>query len=142
MFFDAMKIVFVGLSVALACGTAAYADAPSTTESELSSEQDWSFKFTPSYYATTHQSDAVDLNLRAKRGPQAVWLGYYQQADTFEQARTGYEYTAQPFSLVQLVPSLQMATHGFLGGSINAQIGDSFMHCWDLVEPIRAITII
>jgi hypothetical protein len=28
-------------------------------------------------------------------------------------------------STVQLVPSLQLATHGFVGGSINAQIGES-----------------
>lgn len=124
-FYDVIKIAFAGISVALAWCTVAYADSPSTTASTLPSEQDWAFKFTPSYYATTHESDAVDLNLRAKRGPQAGWLGYYQQGGTFEQVRTGYEYTAQPFPLIQLVPSLQLATHGFLGGSINAQIGDS-----------------
>lgn len=117
-----MKII-VGLSVALVGSSALYADSSSSAGSESSSENDWAFKFTPSYYATTHESGAVDLNLRAKEGSHAVWLGYYQQGNEFEQARTGYEYTAQPLPFVQLVPSLQAATHGFLGGSVNAQIG-------------------
>ena len=84
----------------------------------------WAFKLTPSYYVTTHVKDATDLNLRANHGPHAYWLGYYRRDGEFEQTRMGYEYTAQiPYG--QLVPSLQLATHGFVGGSINAQIGDS-----------------
>jgi hypothetical protein len=35
VFFDATKIVFVGLSGALVGGTAVYADVPSTTESDI-----------------------------------------------------------------------------------------------------------
>jgi hypothetical protein len=51
-----------------------------------------------------------------------LWLGYYRRAGEFEQTRTGYEYTLQiPFG--QLVPSLQLASRGFVGGSVNAQIG-------------------
>lgn len=83
----------------------------------------WSFKLTPSYYVTTHEIDASDLNLRANLVAHAIWLGHYQRGSEFEQTRIGYEYTAQiPF--VQIVPSLQLATHGFAGGSINAQLGD------------------
>jgi hypothetical protein len=84
----------------------------------------WAYKLTPSYYVTTNQRDALDINLRANHGPHAVWLGYYRRDGEFEQARTGYEYTAQ-ISYVQLVPSIQLATHGFAGGSLNAQIGES-----------------
>lgn len=84
----------------------------------------WKYKFTPSYYSTTHENDASDLNIRATSGPHAIWLGYYNQRNEFEQTRTGYEYTAQlPFG--QLVPSLQLATHGFAGGSLSAQLGDT-----------------
>lgn len=83
----------------------------------------WAFKLTPSYYATSHQKDATDINLRANHGPHAVWLADYRRAGEFEQMRTGYEYTAQ-FPFGQLVPSLQLATHGFAGGSVNAQLGD------------------
>ena len=111
------------------CGTllgicTAYAD-PANIEGEGTETVDiWAYKLTPSYYATTHEKEASDINLRANHGPHALWLGYYRRGNEFEQTRSGYEYTAQiPF--VQLVPSLQWATHGFAGGSINAQIGDS-----------------
>ncbi len=84
----------------------------------------WAFKLTPSCYVTTNEKDAIDINLRANYGPHAFWLGHYRRDSEFEQTRTGYEYTAQiPFG--ELVSSLQLATHGFAGGSINAQIGDS-----------------
>jgi len=107
-----------GLALLLALPVA-HADAPAA-----SGEASWAFKLTPSYYATTHEKDAVDINLRANNGPHALWLGYYQRGNEFEQTRTGYEYTAQ-LPYVQLVPSLQLASHGFAGGSLNAQIGDS-----------------
>lgn len=101
-----------------------YADTATLSESESVAPDAWAFKLTPSYYATTHEKDASDLNLRVNHGPHAIWLGHYQRGSEFEQTRTGYEYTAQiPFG--QLVPSLQLASHGFAGGSINAQIGDS-----------------
>lgn len=110
------NVVWVGVYGALLGISGAYADTAGDTEG-------WTFKFTPSYYATTHVHDAIDLNLRANQGPHAMWLGYYGRGSEFEQTRTGYEYTAQiPYG--QLVPSLQLATHGFIGGSLTAQIGD------------------
>ena len=109
----------------LLCASLAQADATPPGGADAAAAPDaWAFKLTPSYYATTHQQGATDLNLRANHGPHAVWLGYYRRGDEFEQTRTGYEYTLQlPFG--QLVPSLQLASHGFAGGSLNAQIGDS-----------------
>jgi hypothetical protein len=101
-----------------------HADTATLVESTAVTADAWAYKFTPSYYVTTNTKDATDLNLRANDGPHAVWLGHYQRDSEFEQTRIGYEYTAQ-FALVQLVPSLQLATHDFAGGSINAQIGDS-----------------
>ena len=99
-----------------------YADTQ--TQGEVVAVDTWAFKLTPSHYVTTHEKDATDLNLRANHGPHAIWLGYYRRDSEFEQTRIGYEYTAQ-IPLGQLVPSLQLASHGFAGGSINAQIGDS-----------------
>ena len=108
--------MFLGISAAMA-------DATRPGAAEGAPAEAWAFKLTPSYYVTTHQQDATDINLRANNGPHAVWLGYYRRGSEFEQTRTGYEYTAQlPFG--QIVPSLQFATHGFVGGSLNAQIGD------------------
>lgn len=100
----------------------ARADASPPGGAELAPENVWTFKLTPSYYATQREPDASDVNLRAHYGAHALWLGYYRRGGEFEQTRSGYEYTAQ-LGNVQLVPSLQLATHGFLGGALNAQIG-------------------
>lgn len=118
------RLVAAGVYGMLLCTSGAHADPTPPGETEDVVPETWAFKFTPSYYVTTNQQGAYDLNLRANYGPHAVWLGYYQQNNVFEQARTGYEYTMQiPF--VQVVPSLQVATHGFVGGSIITQTGDS-----------------
>lgn len=103
--------------------SAAHADKSSPGLIEEAAAEHWTFKLTPSYYMTSHEPDATDINLRANYGPHALWVGRYQRAGEFEQARNGYEYSAQ-FAWGQLVPSLQLATHGFVGGSVNAQIGN------------------
>ena len=108
------------MSAALLGSPVAFADA---TGSAVASDEAWTFKLTPSYYVTTHQKDATDVNLRANQGAHAFWLADYRRGSEFEQMRGGYEYTA-PLPFGQLVPSLQLATHGFAGGSINAQLGD------------------
>lgn len=100
----------------------ACADATRPGEAD-SSDKALSFKLTPSYYATGNQRSATDTNLRANLGNHAVWLGYYQRSSEFTQTRSGYEYTAILPS-IKLVPSLQIASHGFLGGSLNAEIGE------------------
>lgn len=123
LIFDLMKIVRAGVCGALLGSSAVFADATPPGGLEVAAAEAWTFKLTPSYYVTTHEKDATDVNLRANQGLHAVWWAYYRRGSEFEQMRTGYEYTAQlPFG--QLVPSLQLATHGFAGGSINAQVGD------------------
>jgi len=83
----------------------------------------WTYKLTPSFYATDNERNAVDFNLRANNGPHALWIGQYERGQDFKQTRTGYEYTAS-FDWGQVVPSLQMATGGFAGGSVGLQIGN------------------
>jgi len=118
------NVVGAGVYGTLLGMSGVYADTATLGEAEVAAVDAGAFKLTPSYYVTTHEKDATDLNLRANHGPHAIWLGHYQRGSEFEQTRTGYEYTLQiPFG--QLVPSLQLASHGFAGGSINAQIGDS-----------------
>ena len=125
MFISKLKhVVGAGVYATLLGITGVYADTAPQGTAEVAADDAWAFKLTPSYYVTTHEKDAIDLNLRANHGAHAVWLGYYRRDGEVEQTRTGYEYTAQiPYG--QLVPSLQLATHGFIGGSINAQVGDS-----------------
>lgn len=104
----------------------AMADAsrPGGAEGVGESGEAWAFKVTPSYYATTNQHSATDINLRANNGPHAVWLGYYQRGAEFEQTRTGYEFTLET-EYARLIPSLQLATHGFAGTAVNLEIGTS-----------------
>ncbi len=83
----------------------------------------WDLKLTPSYYSTTNQIGATDLNLRANSGPHAVWLGYYHRGNEFEQTRTGYEFTSET-DFGKVVPSIQLASHGFAGVSLNTEVGN------------------
>lgn len=117
------QFVCTGLFGVLLGTSVAQANPSAPGGAEVTPAESWAFKLTPSYYMTTHEKDATDLNLRVNSGAHAVWLGYYQRGNEFEQTRTGYEYTAQlPFG--QVVPSIQLATHGFVGGSVNTQLGD------------------
>lgn len=84
------------------------------------------FKLTPSYYHISDGNDGTDLNLRAEYGDHYGWVGYYHDRQGFAQTRVGYEYHAD-FGYVRTVASAQTATHGFIGGSLNAEIGgDSY----------------
>jgi hypothetical protein len=88
----------------------------------------WIYKFTPSYYSNSNHAAATDVNLRANHGTNAAWLGYFNQhggtATEFKQPRAGYEKEMQ-MPIGTLTSSIQYASGGFLGGSINSQIGDS-----------------
>lgn len=102
--------------------------SPATAAAEGSAERDAEtihYKFTPSWYSSSDGNDAADLNLRANRGAHAAWIGYYRDRSGFQQPRTGYEYTAER-DWLHLVASAQLASGGFLGGSLNAQLGDDY----------------
>lgn len=107
---------------ALACADASRPGA--AEQAGDSNDEGWHFKLTPSYYATSNQHSAADINLRANNGPHALWLGYYQRGAEFEQARTGYELTIEG-DYAKLIPSLQLATHGFAGMAVNLELGSS-----------------
>lgn len=117
------SLVIFALLAALTASLPASADSSRPGEG-ASGNQDFTFKLTPSYYATSNQTGATDLNLRAHFGNHAVWLGYYRRGDEFEQTRSGYEYTAS-LPYLKIIPSLQIASHGFVGGSLNAEIGEN-----------------
>ena len=71
-----------------------------------------------------------DLNLRWRRDGRTLWLGAYQDGVVARQWRVGYD---DQFSLrddaawpVQLLPSLQAASGGFVGGSLALQVGTPY----------------
>jgi hypothetical protein len=98
--------------------------AQATSPAVQGPQNQWRYKVTPSYYQTTQEAGATDLNVRANLDNHAMWIGQYDQANTFHQTRVGYEYT-HTTSWGQIVPSLQGASGGFVGGSLNAQWGQS-----------------
>ena len=82
-------------------------------------------KLTPTYYHSTVENPAWDINLRGSLDAHNAWIGHYRQHQDFRQTRLGYDYTWDaPFG--KLIPSVQYATHGFLGGSLNAEIGERY----------------
>lgn len=120
--------VFIVVSAFLSCdtaraqgvGTQEHSTEPITTDSEAIA-----YKLTPSFYRTTNQPNAYDLNLRANLQSHAAWIGFYRRSNEFQQLRVGYENTlSSPFG--RLTASVQYATRGFLGGSLNAEIGERY----------------
>lgn len=118
------KVRITPRGLATLCCSAALFASPVALAAQSDSGAAWAFKLTPSYYATSHSKSALDLNLRADYAAHAVWLGEYKRGSEFEQTRIGYEYTAA-LAHARLVPSVQWASHGFLGGSLNAEIGEA-----------------
>jgi len=85
-------------------------------------EEAVAWKLTTTYYYTTSEPGAYDVNLRGVYGPHTGWVGYYDQPGEFRQARVGYEYNLR-LPLAQTVFSAQYASQGFLGGSVTSAVG-------------------
>lgn len=81
------------------------------------------FKMTTSWYRSSDNNNANDMNLRGNYGDHAAWVGQYRDHQNYQQSRAGYEFT-QHLGPSQIVWSAQAADGGFLGGSITAQLGD------------------
>lgn len=67
-----------------------------------------------------------DFNLRWQRSETHAWLGAYTDRVFGSQGRAGVDTSVDLGHSVQLQPSLQVATEGFLGGSLNVQAGESW----------------
>jgi hypothetical protein len=68
----------------------------------------------------------LDMNLRYTYGDGNVWVGWFRSPVLdFAQPRVGWDHT---FTLgpVRLLPSLQAASGGFVGGSLAVETGDSW----------------
>jgi hypothetical protein len=65
----------------------------------------------------------TDVNLRWRADDTSAWLAVYSDRVFGTQARTGAETSIGLGDYVQLQPSVQAATMGFLGASVNLQVG-------------------
>lgn len=80
------------------------------------------FKLTLGYYQ--YDDDlGKDINLRWQHGSSHVWVGHYEDHGFGQQDRVGADTSVDVSDLVSIQPSVQAATGGFVGGSLNAQIG-------------------
>jgi hypothetical protein len=83
-------------------------------------------KFTVSYYDFSSGKDGIDINLRHTFKSSTAWLAGYRESDGFDQARVGYEYDYHRGWLT-FVPSVQAASHGFVGATLYAEAGQGFI---------------
>ena len=96
--------------------------AHAQNDASANNDSPWSFKLTPSVYASKNETTAADVNLRGNSANHTAWIGQYVRGNAFQQTRVGYEYNAN-FAWGQMVPSIQLASKGFVGTSLNFQIG-------------------
>lgn len=67
-----------------------------------------------------------DVNLRYTRGDAHYWVGYFRSAALgFSQPRAGWD-SVYSFGQLRLLPSVQIASGGFVGGSIAAETGTTW----------------
>jgi hypothetical protein len=71
-----------------------------------------------SYRDSQTQAHATDINLRGNTETTKFWLGYYQDQNQFTQSRSGVEQSTSLGAYGQLISSLQVASGGFVGGSL------------------------
>jgi hypothetical protein len=61
--------------------------------------------------------------LRWRASNPRAWAGAYADSAFGSQFRTGADTSLQVAKYLQLQPSVQLATRGFVGGSLNVQVG-------------------
>ncbi len=80
------------------------------------------FKLTIGEYHYSDGSDGIDANLRHTSGIGNAWIGYYRaNDDSLSQWRTGWDRSFG--EVVRVTPSIQLASGGFVGGSLQAEAG-------------------
>lgn len=87
---------------------------------------DTPFKLTLGDYLYSNGTSGQDVNLRWRQNDSSAWVGAYHDPDFGSQARAGADTSIDLGHAVQLQPSLQAATRGFVGGSVNLQAGETY----------------
>jgi hypothetical protein len=80
----------------------------------------WKLTLGEYFYSNYAGSDA---NLRWRASDTSAWVGAYADSAFGSQLRTGADTSLQVAKYLQLQPSIQLATRGFVGGSLNVQVG-------------------
>ena len=80
------------------------------------------WKLTVGEYAYADYA-GTDANLRWRHDGTDAWAGIYDDRVFGSQARMGADTIVNVAPYLQVQPSLQLATQGFVGGSVNLQVG-------------------
>jgi len=96
------------------------ATAADTTPAAATVERPW--KLTLGDYIYSNYSGG-DVNLRWRRNDTDAWVGVYSDRLFGTQGRVGADTSINLTDSLQLQPSLQLATQGFVGGSLTLQVG-------------------
>jgi hypothetical protein len=80
------------------------------------------WKLTLGRYAYSGYSGS-DFNLRWRRDDTSAWVGVYTDRLFGTQARAGTDTSIDVGKYLQVQPSLQLASRGFVGGSLTLQVG-------------------
>jgi len=107
---------------------------------ESREEKSGPWKLTAGHYVLRGAPDGTDLNLRWRQGDLTGWVGAWVEPSaggeaaqgTVRRGRVGFERAFRPFESVSflgdlgvsLQPSLQLASAGFVGGSLTLEAGE------------------
>jgi hypothetical protein len=81
------------------------------------------FKLTVGRHDFCDPTRGVDANLRYSSALGNLWVGYYRQDDdSVSQWRSGWDRSFG--SAIRFGPSLQLASGGFVGGSVQVEMGE------------------
>jgi hypothetical protein len=84
------------------------------------------YKLTFGSYSFSETGSATDINLRHTDAFGDTWLGYYQSPRRDEhQGRAGWDNTFE-LGPVRVTPSAQVASRGYLNGSVGVETGASW----------------
>ncbi len=82
------------------------------------------FKLTLGEYRYNQGGSGHDLNLRWRHNDSNFWVGAYRDPDFGSQLRIGADTSVALGGSASLQPSVQLASGGFVGASVNFQVGD------------------
>lgn len=92
----------------------------------ISWADDSAFKLTSGYFRLSESGNGLDLNIRHSSDYGNAWVGFFRapRLDA-NQWRTGWDNSFG--SAVRVQPSVQVASGGFVGGSLNVEAGSTWV---------------
>jgi hypothetical protein len=121
-----MKILLFATLISLTLWKIGAAEAP-VTEVQAKQSESPRWKVTTGWYHFSNDSDAGDFNVRYSwQGVGNFWVGYYLPgSQDMDQWRGGWD-SQITLGILRIMPSLQLASEDFVGGSIGAETGNDW----------------